>query len=60
MQLATIEREVKLSVWPGYALLSDLIDGARVGTVEEQHLDAVHYDTADLRLLRRARCASGS
>ena len=50
----TIEREVKLSLWPGYALLE--LDGViAAGTVsdhKEQHLDAYH-DTPDLRLLRR-------
>lgn len=52
---ATIEREVKLSVWPGYELpdLSGVNNGARVGGRVEQHLDAIYYDTADLRLLRR-------
>ena len=52
---ATIEREVKLSVWPGYALpdLDGVIDGGSVSDPREQHLDAVYYDTPDLRLLRR-------
>ncbi len=52
---ATVEREVKLGVWPGYALpdLSGALDGIRVGESEEQRLDAVYYDTSDLRLLRR-------
>ena len=52
---ATIEREVKLSVWPGYTLpdVSDVLDGASVGAGEEQELDAVYYDTSELRLLRR-------
>jgi CHAD domain-containing protein len=52
---ATIEPEVKLSVWPGYALpdLNGVIDGGSVSHPQEQHLDAVYYDTLDLRLLRR-------
>jgi CHAD domain-containing protein len=52
---ATIEREVKLSVWPGYALpdLVDLLDGGAVGDAVEQNLDAAYYDTLDLLLLRR-------
>ena len=50
-----IERELKLSVWPGYGLpdLGDLIDGGSVSDRQEQHLDAAYYDTPDLRLLRR-------
>lgn len=52
---ATIEREVKLSVWPGYALpeLDGVIAGGTVSDHQEQHIDAVYYDTPDLRLLRR-------
>jgi CHAD domain-containing protein len=52
---ATVEREVKLGVWPGYALpdLSGVVDGIRVGESQEQRLDAVYYDTSGLRLLRR-------
>ena len=52
---ATIEREVKLSVWPGYAMpdLDGIIDEGSVSHGEEQHLDAAYYDTTDLRLLRR-------
>jgi CHAD domain-containing protein len=54
-EFGAIEREVKLSVWPGYELpdLSGVNNGARVGVSEEQHLDAIYYDTPDLRLLRR-------
>jgi CHAD domain-containing protein len=50
-----IERELKLSVWPGFGLpdLGDVIDGGTVGDRQEQHLDATYYDTPDLRLLRR-------
>ena len=55
MGQAMIEREVKVSVPPGYALpdLSGLVDGGSVGVTEGQQLDAVYYDTKDLRLLRR-------
>jgi CHAD domain-containing protein len=51
---AAVEREVKLGVWPGYALpdLSD-VDGIHLGDSEEQRLVATYYDTPDLRLLRR-------
>lgn len=54
-QPGTTEREVKLSVWPGYTVpdLSGLIDETQVGSSEEQQLDAIYYDTRDLRLLRR-------
>ena len=52
---ASIEREVKLGVWPGYELpdLTDLLDGGSAVAAEEQHLEADYYDTVDLRLLRR-------
>jgi CHAD domain-containing protein len=52
---AAVEREVKLGVWPGYALpdLAGVVDGIRIGESEEQRLDAIYYDTPDLRLLRR-------
>ena len=52
---AAIEREVKVSVPAGYALpdLSDVMNGGSVGEREDQRLDAVYYDTGDLRLLRR-------
>ena len=49
-----IEREVKLAVWPGFELptLDDLVDGLLAVPAEERRLDAVYYDTADLRLAR--------
>ena len=52
---ASIEREVKLGVWPGYELpdLADLLAGRSAVAGAEQLLEAVYYDTADLRLLRR-------
>jgi inorganic triphosphatase YgiF len=52
---ATMERELKLGVWPGFALpdLSDVVAGADVGPPQERRLEAVYYDTPDLRLLRR-------
>ena len=52
---ASIEREVKLGVWPGYERpdLADLLGGGSTVAGDEQHLEAVYYDTADLRLLRR-------
>src|SRR5579859_6109571 len=55
MSPGAIEREVKLSVWPGYTLpdLSAVVEGGGVRAGEDQHLDAVYYDTSDLRLLRR-------
>jgi len=52
---ATVEREVKVSVPAGYALpdLSDVMNGGSVDEREDELLDAVYYDTGDLRLLRR-------
>jgi CHAD domain-containing protein len=52
---ATIEREVKLGVWPGFELpdLNGTLDGAAASGPEEWRLEAVYFDTPDLRLLRR-------
>jgi len=49
------ERELKLSAWPEFALpaLDTLVKGARVAQPETTELDAVYFDTSDLRLLRR-------
>jgi CHAD domain-containing protein len=54
-QQATIEREVKLGVWPGFELpdLHGTIDGVATSGPEEWRLEAVYFDTPDLRLLRR-------
>src|SRR5579859_2986154 len=51
----TIEREVKLGVWPGFELpdLRGAVNGLAVGGPEEWRLEAVYFDTSDLRLLRR-------
>jgi CHAD domain-containing protein len=51
----TIEREVKLAVWPGFELpdLRGVHNGASAAATEEFRLEAVYFDTADLRLLRR-------
>jgi CHAD domain-containing protein len=52
---ATIEREVKLGVWPGFEL-PDLVgsfNGVTVSGPAEWRLEAVYFDTPDLRLLRR-------
>jgi CHAD domain-containing protein len=51
----TIERELKLGVWPGFQLpdLRGALDGLAASGPEEWRLEAVYYDTADLRLLRR-------
>lgn len=49
-----LEREVKLAVWPGFELpsLDDVADGVLAVPAHEQRLDAVYYDTPDLRLAR--------
>ena len=51
---ATIERELKLGVWPGFEV-PDLgkLDGAVPGSQEQRRLEAVYFDTPELRLLRR-------
>lgn len=50
-----IERELKLGVWPEFALpdLGRAIRGGSMGDPCERRLEAVYYDTRDLRLLRR-------
>lgn len=55
MQQQTIERELKMGVWPGFVLpdLRGALNGAvPVGPVESR-LEAVYFDTTGLRLLRR-------
>ena len=49
-----IEREVKLSAAPGFTIpaLDGLVDGATVAPLPVRTLEAVYYDTADLRLAR--------
>lgn len=51
----TLEREVKLGVWPGFVLpdLSGIAGGVRADRMPDQHLEAVYHDTPDLRLARR-------
>lgn len=50
-----IEREVKLTTWPGFALpdLDGVVEGVRARRCETVDLDATYYDTSDLRLGRR-------
>jgi CHAD domain-containing protein len=49
------EREVKLAAWPGFALpqLDDVVPGVVTGEQRERQLDAVYWDTTDLRLVRK-------
>ncbi len=51
---ATREREAKLGAWAGFALpdLTGVLDGVTVRPLPERRLDAVYYDTPDLRLAR--------
>jgi CHAD domain-containing protein len=49
------EREAKLGAGPAFGLpdLDGVIDGLAASALPERHLDAVYYDTPDLRLARR-------
>jgi len=51
---ATREREAKLGAWAGFAVpdLTDVVEGITVRPLIERRLDAVYYDTPDLRLAR--------
>ncbi len=55
IQQETVEHEVKLGVWPGFVLpdLRGALDGAVADVPTERRLEAVYFDTPDLRLLRR-------
>src|SRR5919106_1444496 len=55
MAQATTERDLKLGVWPGFELpsLDGAIDGATADRTKTRRLEAVYFDTPDLRLLRR-------
>jgi CHAD domain-containing protein len=48
------EQEVKLGAWGGFVLpdLDGVVDGVTSSRLSVRHLDAVYYDTADLRLAR--------
>jgi len=50
---SAIERELKLGVWAGFELPDLAGDGLHASAGAERRLRAVHYDTHDLRLLRR-------
>src|SRR5437763_11254733 len=54
-QRGTIERELKLGVWPGFELpdLRGTVDGMVASGPQRARLEAVYFDTSDLRLLRR-------
>ncbi len=51
---ATREREAKLGAWAGFTLpdLTGVLEGVTVRPLPERRLDAVYFDTADLRLAR--------
>ena len=55
MQRDTIERELKMGVWPGFVLpdLRGALNGAVPFGPVESRLEAVYFDTTGLRLLRR-------
>lgn len=49
-----LEREVKLAAWGGFVLpdLAGALDGITTRPLTERRLDAIYYDTPDLRLAR--------
>ncbi|MDP8988065.1 MAG: metal-chelation protein CHAD, partial [Actinomycetota bacterium] len=51
---AALEHEVKLGAGDDFRLpdLTGVVEGATVTTLPERRLEAVYYDTADLRLAR--------
>ena len=51
---SAVEREVKLAAWPGFTLpdLTDVLDGVDVVALPVRNLDAVYWDTDDLRVTR--------
>src|SRR5215218_623728 len=50
----SLEREVKLGVWPGFELppLDDLPDGLQPERLKTRRLEATYFDTPDARLAR--------
>jgi CHAD domain-containing protein len=52
---AQVEREAKFSAWPGFEIpdLTGVAEGLACRASGETELDAVYYDTEDLRLIRR-------
>ena len=50
----TLEREVKLGVWPGFTMpdLSDVAESVTAERAPSQRLEATYHDTADLVLAR--------
>lgn len=51
---SSIEQEVKLAVWPGFVLpdLDGVAEGVLAVPAAERRLEAVYYDTPDVRLAR--------
>ncbi|MGH8990916.1 MAG: CHAD domain-containing protein, partial [Acidimicrobiia bacterium] len=49
-----VEREVKLAAWGGFSLpdLFGVVEGVGSQAIAERRLDALYYDTRDLRLAR--------
>ena len=50
----SLEREIKLGAWPGFAMpdLTDVAPGVQVVAEPALDLDATYVDTADLQLVR--------
>ncbi len=52
--MTKVEREVKLAAWGGFSLpdLFGVVEGVGSRPLAERRLDAIYYDTRDLRLAR--------
>jgi CHAD domain-containing protein len=52
--VSKVEREVKLAAWGGFSMpdLFGVVEGVGTRPLAERRLDAIYYDTRDLRLAR--------
>jgi CHAD domain-containing protein len=63
-QRSSTGEQVKFTAWPGFEVpdLAEVVVGVRAGAPVDEELDALYYDTRDLRLVRSGvtvRCRAG-